>query len=158
MSDDPIIPLETVTKVNIKIKKPVKLELDMSDEIRERFEAKYKKSDYIKWNNKENRYRSTRHSSTHYDICRHFNTHLAAYVDGHKSRNPELKELTEKLWDSDQLVDMLNHEKEGLKAENKKLREALEHIAEYWNGGNESAVNAMIEAEETVEEALKDGE
>ena len=44
---------------------------------------------------------------------------------------------------------------DDLEAKNKKLKEALEHIREYWNGGNESAVNAIEEAEETAREALE---
>lgn len=40
----------------------------------------------------------------------------------------------------------------------KKLRDALEHIIEYWNGNTESAVDAIEEAIETAENVLKDGE
>ena len=46
---------------------------------------------------------------------------------------------------------------EELEAENKRLREALEHIKEYWNGNPESAVDAIEEAIHTAEEALEGG-
>ena len=44
-----------------------------------------------------------------------------------------------------------------MQADNARLRNALEHICEYWNGGNESAVDAIEEAISTAEDALNVG-
>ena len=44
-----------------------------------------------------------------------------------------------------------------MQADNARLRNALEHICEYWNGGNESAVDAIEEAISAAEDALQIG-
>ena len=52
----------------------------------------------------------------------------------------------------------LLEENARLKEINREMVEALEHIAEYWNGGSESAVDAIEHAIETAQEILSKAE
>ncbi len=63
----------------------------------------------------------------------------------YKSRDPELKELTEKLWDSDQLVDMLNHETEVLEADCKNLVEINNNQSENMNAWEKEIADLVAE-------------
>ena len=96
----------------------------MSDEIRKQFQYRFPIPSGLYW--EDNKYVTHYHGQDYTRAKRNYNKMYQVY----KSRNPELKELTEKLWDSDQLVDMLNHEKEELQAENKKLQEDLKIVYE----------------------------
>lgn len=51
-------------------------------------------------------------------------------------------------------ITSLCSELDALKAASAALVEALEHIEEYWNGGRNSAVDAIEEAKETASAAL----
>ena len=144
VSDEPIIPVKTIKLLKVKIKKPVKLELIMNDKIREEFERTWI-SVIGSWN-------PSLHftGDKYYPIEASYDPHMGdelnrawfVFKDLYKSRDPEFKEATEKIFELDGLVDMLEREKKDLHkscneykkmyvekmAENKKLRELLEHF------------------------------
>ena len=71
-------------------------------------------------------------------------------------RRPKMH-IAPKQDDDDIIIANAFDELERLREENKRLREALEQIKEYWNGNPESAVDAIEEAIHTAEEAVEGG-